>query len=112
MSLDDFEKDEPIVDDFFAGVKAEKEHQRKRWGDVHDRNKTGAEWYWLVGYLAGKALYAMLSGDTYKAKHHTISAAAALAHWHDAISQGARDESKSSDVERLIAEHLVERGKF
>ena len=51
------------------------------WAD-HDKSKEPAEWFWLVGYLAGKALAAAIGGDTTKARHHTISAGAALLNWH------------------------------
>lgn len=77
---------EPHNDHFLQGASIEKEHQRQRWGDAHDRSKSAEHWYWLVGYLAGKALRAAISGDREKALHHTISSAAALANWHDAIS--------------------------
>jgi len=75
----------PIIDHFVAGVAAEAEHQRVRWGEAHDRNKSAEDWFWLIGYLAGKALRASIEGDRDKALHHTISAAAALSQWHAAI---------------------------
>lgn len=99
----EFEKDVPIVHDFWEGVRAEKEHQRKRWGEAQDRNKTGADWFWLVGYLAGKALHATVVGDVAKAKHHTISTAAVLAMWHDSLST-PHDPSRASDLEKAIGE--------
>lgn len=77
----------PETASFLEGVKLESAHQRARWGDPHDREKSAEHWYWLVGYLAGKALRAAISGDEVKAQHHTISSAAALLHWHTAISQ-------------------------
>ena len=67
------------------GVPLEAAHQRKRWGSKHDAGKTPSDWFWLVGYLAGKALHAHVTGDTKKALHHTISTAAALCNWHAAI---------------------------
>lgn len=75
----------PEIDDFWEGLVLEAAHQRQRWGDAHDRSKSAENWYWLVGYLAGKALRAAIEGDKPKAKHHTISAAAALFQWHKAI---------------------------
>jgi hypothetical protein len=77
----------PETTDFLEGVKREAAHQRERWGAPHDREKSAEHWYWLVGYLAGKALRAAISGNADKARHHTISSAAALLHWHTAISQ-------------------------
>lgn len=70
---------------FVEAVKAEAAHQQQRWGEAHDRSKSAEHWYWLVGYLAGKALRSAITGDKQKALHHTISSAAALANWHDAI---------------------------
>lgn len=103
MSVRDVSNDVPILHDFWEGVRAEKEHQRKRWGEVDDRNKTPADWFWLVGYLAGKALAAAITGDRDKAKHHTISSAAALAMWHDALNID-HDPSRPSDIEKSISE--------
>lgn len=74
----------PITEDFWEGVKREKEFQLSTWSDS-DARKTHAEWYWLVGFLAGKALTAAIVGDRTKALHHTISAATALSLWHDTI---------------------------
>lgn len=75
----------PELVDFAAGTVSEAAHQRARWGSAHDAGKTPADWFWLVGYLAGKALHAQTAGNTDKALHHTISTAAALANWHGAI---------------------------
>jgi hypothetical protein len=76
----------PTLHSFSDGVVLEAAHQRERWGADHDAGKEPADWFWLVGYLAGKALQAQTSGNTEKALHHTISTAAALANWHAAIS--------------------------
>ena len=64
----------PMFKPFDTAVKCEAAHQAHKWGTVHDRNKEPQEWYWLVGYLAGKALRSHLSGDRTKALHHTIRA--------------------------------------
>ena len=72
----------PMYQPFDRAVKLEAAHQVNRWGTVHDRKKEPQEWFWLVGYLAGKALRAHLSGDRVKATHHTVSSAAVLFHWH------------------------------
>lgn len=77
---------------FLTAVKFEAAHQRRRFGGSHDRNKSAENWFWLVGYLAGKALRAAIWGDKLKAKHHCVSSAAALAQWFEAIEQ---DESGS-----------------
>lgn len=75
----------PEIHDFIEGVKREAPHQRKRWGVDHDAGKTPADWFWLIGYLAGKALHAHIAGSVDKALHHTISTAAALCNWHSHI---------------------------
>jgi hypothetical protein len=83
----------PELEAFDKGVLLECAHQVERWGEAHDRSKSAENWYyWVVGYLAGKALRASITGDREKALHHTISAAAALRNWHRAIQQ---DESNA-----------------
>lgn len=80
----------PQTAEFLPAVQAEAAHQRQKWGEPHDRQKSAENWFWLVGYLSGKALRAAITGDTFKAKHHTISSAAALCNWFEAIG---KDES-------------------
>ncbi len=53
----------PEIEDFIIGALTEAQHQRARWGESHDRSKSAENWYWLVGYLAGKALRASIQGD-------------------------------------------------
>lgn len=67
----------PEVLDFAKAVNLEAAHQRERWGTDHDAGKTDEDWFWLVGYLAGKALH-----KPEKRLHHLIACAAALANWH------------------------------
>lgn len=74
--------DLPEINDFLNGVRREAAHQRERWGTAHDEGKEPHDWFWLIGYLAGKALRAAQDGDLEKLKHHCISSAAALANWH------------------------------
>ncbi|WP_416406557.1 hypothetical protein RCH27_08865 [Paracidovorax citrulli] len=75
----------PQADDFLRAVSTEAEHQRQRWPSEHDEGKAPADWFWLVGYLAGKALHAHAAGNAEKAEHHIITTAAALANWHLAV---------------------------
>jgi hypothetical protein len=89
----------PETENFLEGVKREAAHQRERWGAPHDREKSAEHWYWLVGYLAGKALRAAIAGDKVKAQHHTISSAAALLHWHTAISQDTTGAGRGRDAD-------------
>lgn len=88
----------PEVAGFLRGVHLEAVHQVERWGTAHDRAKRPADWFWLVGYLAGKALHAAVAGDVDKARHHCISTAAALYNWHCAITGDVRRCPGSSDV--------------
>lgn len=76
----------PHLADFSNSVVLEAAHQRERWKAEHDQGKEPEDWFWLLGYLGGKALAAAKSWNTEKALHHTISSAAALANWHAAIS--------------------------
>ena len=75
----------PETEHFLRGVHLEALHQVERWGTATDRAKRPADWFWLVGYLAGKALHAAVAGNQKKALHHCISTAAALYNWHCAI---------------------------
>jgi hypothetical protein len=76
----------PETADFITGVALEAIHQRERWPSDHDKGKSPFDWFWLIGYLAQKAADSAVAGDVEKAKHHTISTAAALANWHAALS--------------------------
>jgi hypothetical protein len=91
--------------DFLDGTRAEVAHQIQRWGTVGDRAKEPQDWFWLVGYLAGKALAAHVNGDINKALHHTISSAAVLANWHTHIKLGEGAMTPgSSDLQRMLEE--------
>lgn len=89
----------PELNDFAKAVHLEACHQRERWGSAHDDGKTAADWFWLIGYLAGKALHSINAGDTEKAKHHIITTAAALNNWHAQIL-GASDMRPGISAER------------
>ena len=77
----------PELIDFREAVVIEAAHQRERWGSNHDADKTAADWFWLIGYLAGKALHADKAGETDKLRHHIITTAAACANWHAATER-------------------------
>ena len=76
------ERDTPQITNFVESVRLEAAHQRARWGFDHDAGKSPYDWFWLIGYLAQKAADAAVLGDSFKARHHTISTAAALSNWH------------------------------
>jgi hypothetical protein len=112
----------PSIDGFLRSVHIEAVHQVERWGTAHDRAKRPADWFWLVGYLGGKALHhahevdhlsklsapsdgtkALIEKHRVKAMHHTISTAAALYNWHSAISgTDSRMCPGSSDVAQIV----------
>lgn len=74
----------PEVDDFFAAVKKEALYQRERWSAEHDGGKTDADWFWLIGFLAGKALHN--PGNSQEKKlHRIITVAAAACNWWAAV---------------------------
>lgn len=71
----------PEIKEFLSSVENEAKHQRLRWPSENDSGKTNPDWFWLIGYLAGKAL----SAKTHeKILHHIITTAAACLNWHSA----------------------------
>lgn len=84
--------DGPETDNFIEGVRKEAAHQIARWGAGHDDGKGPEEFFWVVGYLAGKALASFRSGDIEKAKHHAISTSAVMLNWHARIRSMEPDQ--------------------
>lgn len=76
----------PYIGAWTDEVLIEAAHQRERWGAEQDAGKQAEDWFWLIGYLAGKLLAAQKAGDLDKARHHTVSTAAVLAHWAAALA--------------------------
>lgn len=74
-----FELNEPTTKNFVQAVMQEAAHQRQRWGTEHDAGKTPEDWFWLLGYLGGKALRA---DGVDKRMHRIIATAAACANWY------------------------------
>lgn len=102
----------PEIEDFDKGVPLEAAHQIERWGADHDVGKQPEDWFWLCGYLAGKALAAMKSGDTEKAKHHCISTAAAMRNWHKHIATGESAMRPGISAEKAaIGIHEITKGE-
>ena len=71
----------PLVSDFLPAVEREAAHQLWRWGEGHDGQKEPDDWFWTLGYLAGKALSAHRGEKIDAAKHHLVTSAALLLHW-------------------------------
>lgn len=77
----------PHTDEFMTAVPLEAAFQIDHWGVEHDAGKKPEDFFWLIGYLAGKALRAVVKdNDVKKAKHHTISTAAVCLNWFRRIS--------------------------
>src|SRR5262245_29230869 len=73
----------PETQDFLGAALKEASYQRNRWGSTTDEGKTDADWFWLIGYLAGKALLNP-DGNQETRLHRIITVAAAAANWHAA----------------------------
>lgn len=78
----------PESDDFLKGVSIEAEFQRQKHGvdNLMQPTRDWHQWFWVSGYLLGKALSACLRGDREKAKHHLVTTAALLANWHNVFT--------------------------
>lgn len=79
----------PEINDFAKAVVLEAAHQRERWAAEHDAGKADPDWFWLIGYLAGKALHnPPKEGSTEREikLHRIITVAAAACNWHAAVA--------------------------
>lgn len=83
--------DSPDPFGFWEASVAEAQFQRMKWEHDGDEGKAEADWFWFIGYLAGKALHNP-DGDLVKKLHRITTIAVAAANWHAAISgdQGMR----------------------
>ncbi len=70
----------PLATEFLTAVANEAAHQRARWGLDADNAKTPGDWFWLIGFLVGKALHDIRG----KRQHHLVAAGAALLNWLEA----------------------------
>jgi hypothetical protein len=70
----------PQTEDFMSAVKIEAAHQQERWGTDHDAGKEDSDWFWLIGYLAGKILRPGITQE--KRLHHMVTGAAVFLNWH------------------------------
>lgn len=76
--------DSPDPKNFLEATEKEAKHQNMRWGTTDDAGKTDADWFWLIGYLAGKVLHTTPE-DLEKRLHRITTIAAAASNWHHAI---------------------------
>lgn len=81
----------PHTAEFLEAVRIEAAHQRDRWSDGHDRMKDDSDWYWLLGWLIGKAVHA--KDDREKRLHHIVTSAAALLNWHRLETEKEAEEN-------------------
>lgn len=86
----------PATENFITGVQREMAHQSDRWRNT-DPHKTHADWFWLISHLAGKALNAIIRRDPEKARHHIITAAAALGNWMHHFDQATSNSETQRD---------------
>lgn len=89
----------PHTEEFLSAVQYEAAHQRYRFGEAESRQKSAENWFWLIGRLVGKCLRAVITGDREKALHHTISSAAALANWFEAIKHDKSGSGQGLDLD-------------
>jgi hypothetical protein len=92
----------PSKEEWTKAVVIEAAHQSERWPAAQDAAKTPEDWFWLVGYLAGKCLASFKQGDMDKARHHTISTAAVCYQWSKSIEgmlNIIREDDTSIDIE-------------
>jgi hypothetical protein len=68
----------PETGDFLRGALTEAAYQRQRRPD--DAEKSDADWFWVAGFILGKAVHA--GPDDPHALHHLEAAAGLLANWH------------------------------
>lgn len=85
--------DTPEQHDFLTAAVTEAQYQKARWSE-NDAQKTDSDWFWLIGYLVGKAMHDVRS----KRVHHLTAAAAALANWHAAaLARGEQMPEERGD---------------
>lgn len=78
----------PHIIDFTEAEVLEAAYQQERWGADGDAGKTDADWLWLIGYLASKALHnpGVSEKNAQRTKlHRIITIAAAARNWHAAV---------------------------
>lgn len=76
----------PEVIDFIEAIKIEAAHQQEKWKKT-DPEKTDADWFWLIGWLGGKAVMdphepADDRMPIERKLHRIITVAAAAYNWH------------------------------
>lgn len=99
----------PESNEFLKGASIEAEYQRQLHGvDETDSRYDWQQWFWVTGYLLGKALAACRSGEGNgeKAKHHLVTSAALLNNWHNVLT-GEPAASVHSNSGKSVAETIA-----
>lgn len=76
----------PEILDFIKAIQIEAKYQEEQWKKA-DPEKTDADWYWLIGWLGGKAVndphkVGDLRPTIERKLHRIITVAAAAYNWH------------------------------
>lgn len=76
----------PITSDFMKALEREIAHQQTRWAAT-DPSKDETQWFWTLGWLAGKATRTPAE-DLDKKLHRIVATAALAANWFRAVKEG------------------------
>lgn len=87
----------PEIEDFLKAVKIEAAHQKERW-QCTDPEKMDAEFFWLLGWLGGKAIHDPHDPDDKRTPrerklHRIIALAAAAFNWHEQVKARTHGEA-------------------
>ena len=93
----------PHTADWVESSKLEAAHQVERWSADQDAGKQPEDWFWLLGYLGGKAVAAFRAGNTEKGLHHIVSSSAALLNWHRNVT--GDNTAMRPGIDAAIAAH-------
>lgn len=85
----------PEIEDFIKALRIEAAHQKERW-KATDPEKMDAEFYWLLGWLGGKAIHDPHEPDDTRTPrerklHRIIALAAAAYNWHERAKERDSD---------------------
>jgi hypothetical protein len=86
----------PQTVDFIAAVRLEAAYAAR----PNDRHKSAADWFWMIGWLAGKAVHNPAKPGTPAREirlHRIITVAAAALNWHAAVIAGEQDTAGSPE---------------
>lgn len=83
----------PVTLDFIEAMKVEIPHQKERWRES-DPLKDDPDWYWLIGWLGGKAIMDPVKdrdARTPKERklHRIVAVAAAAANWFQMVKEAS-----------------------